>query len=180
MIYTTTEPSEALMLGGNVVILDEGQVLQTGPTTAVYQQPLTLRAAEVFSDPPVNAVQSSVTADGAVMGNDIAVPMTGHLANLAYGAYRFAFRSNHLWLSKKRESDIPIAGIVELSEINGSETFIYVHHGNSSFVVQQEGIHTFGIGNEITVFINPNHLFVYDTDGQLVASPQTAEATAHS
>jgi len=180
VVYTTTEPSEALMLGGNVVLLDEGKVLQTGPTPAVYQKPHTLRAAEVFSDPPINAIESSVTANGAVLGDDIAVPMTGHLSNLSHGSYRFAFRSNHLWLSKNKESDIPIAGIVELSEINGSETFVYVHHGNSSFVLQQEGIHTFTMGNEITVFINPKHLFVYDTDGQLVASPQTVGATAYS
>jgi glycerol transport system ATP-binding protein len=31
VVYTTTEPSEALMLGGNVVVLDEGRVMQTGP-----------------------------------------------------------------------------------------------------------------------------------------------------
>jgi glycerol transport system ATP-binding protein len=57
VVYTTTEPSEALMLGGNVVVLDEGQVLQTGATAAVYQRPETLRAAEVFSDPPINALR---------------------------------------------------------------------------------------------------------------------------
>ncbi|MDZ7697916.1 MAG: ABC transporter ATP-binding protein [Deltaproteobacteria bacterium] len=32
VVYTTTEPTEALMLGGNIVVMDEGRVLQTGPT----------------------------------------------------------------------------------------------------------------------------------------------------
>jgi hypothetical protein len=31
------------------------------------------------------------------------------------------------------------------------------------------------MGNEITVFINPKHLFVYGTAGQLVAAPPAAE-----
>lgn len=179
VVYTTTEPTEALMLGGNIVILDEGQVLQTGPTPAVYQQPNTLRAAEVFSDPPINAIDSTITPEGAVMGEDIQIPMTDRLADLDAGPYRFAFRSNHLWLSRKKESDICITGAVELAEINGSETFIYVHHGKSSFVVQQEGIHPFSMGNEIDVFINPRHLFVYDTNGRLVAAPQVAGPTVH-
>ena len=174
VVYTTTEPSEALMLGGNVVILDEGRVLQTGATAMVYQRPETLRTAEVFSDPPINALDSTVTPGGAIMGDNISVPLTGQLANLAEGSYRFAFRSNHLWLSSQEDGDIAITGKVELAEINGSETFIYVHHGKSAFVVQQEGVHPFSMGNNITVFINPKHLFVYDTAGRLVAAPPVA------
>ena len=175
VVYTTTEPSEALMLGGNVVVLDEGRVVQTGATATVYQRPETLRAAEVFSDPPINALDSAVADGRAVMGDNIPVPLTGHLANLTDGSYRFAFRSNHLWLSRQTDGDLAITGTVELAEINGSETFIYIHHGKSAFVVQQEGVHPFAMGNEITVFINPKHLFVYGTDGQLVAAPPAAE-----
>jgi glycerol transport system ATP-binding protein len=174
VVYTTTEPSEALMLGGNIAVLDEGKVLQTGTTTEVYQRPETLRAAEVFSDPPINALDSVVKNGAAVMGNDIPIPLTGHLSGLAAGAYRFAFRSNHLWISRQGEGDIAITGKVELAEINGSETFIYVHRGESAFVVQQDGVHPFSMGNQITVFINPMHLFVYDTSGRLVAAPQAA------
>jgi glycerol transport system ATP-binding protein len=177
VVYTTTEPSEALMLGGNIVILDKGQVLQTGNTSLVYQHPETLTAAQVFSDPPINALDSMVTNEGAVMGDGIQVPLTGHLAGLSPGAYRFAFRSNHLWLTRPKSGDIAISGKVELAEINGSETFIHVHHGKSTFVVQQEGIHPFSMGNPITVFISPKHLFVYDTEGRLVAAPPVAAST---
>jgi glycerol transport system ATP-binding protein len=176
VVYTTTEPSEALMLGGNVVVLDEGRVLQTGITAAVYQRPETLRAAEVFSDPPINALDSTVASGRAAMGDNIPIPLSGHLAGLADGAYRFAFRSNHLWLSSQGEGDIAISGKVELAEINGSETFIYVHHGKSAFVVQQEGVHPFAMGTPISVFINPKHFFVYDTAGRLVAAPPAAGA----
>lgn len=171
VVYTTTEPSEALMLGGKIVVLDEGRILQTGATAAVYQRPETLRAAEVFSDPPINALDSKVANGRAAMGDNIPIPLTGHLAGLAEGAYRFAFRSNHLWLSSQGDGDISISGKVELAEINGSETYIYVHHGKSAFVVQQEGVHPFAMGTPISVFINPKHFFVYDTAGRLVAAP---------
>ena len=171
VVYTTTEPSEALMLGGNIVVLDEGRVLQTGPTADVYQHPDRIRVAEVFSDPPINALTSRVTADGATMGDNIRVPMTGHLTDLAPGDYRFAFRANHLWIESRAPDDLAITGTVELAEINGSETFVYVNHGGSSFVVQQDGVHSIAMGQAITVFINPCSLFVYDTDGGLVAAP---------
>ena len=175
VVYTTTEPSEALMLGGDIVVIDEGRVLQTGATASVYQHPEYLRVAEVFSDPPINALDSRVNGEGAIMGDNIPVPMTGHLKGLAPGDYRFAFRSNHLWLSSQEAGELAISGTVELAEINGSETFIYIHHGKSAFVVQQEGVHSVAMGQEITVFIHPRHLFVYDTGGRLVAAPPVAD-----
>jgi glycerol transport system ATP-binding protein len=171
VVYTTTEPSEALMLGGHIVVLDEGRVLQTGDTPAVYQRPETLKTAQVFSDPPINALHGTRSDGAAVMGDDIPVPLTGHLAGLSAGAYRFAFRSHHLSLIRQENADIAISGKVELAEINGSETFIHVHHGNSTFVVQQDGVHSVSLGSEITVFISPKHLFVYDDQDRLVAAP---------
>ena len=172
VVYTTTEPSEALMLGGNVVVLDEGRVLQTGTTAAVYQRPEMLRTAEVFSDPPINALPSKIESGQAVMGGDIPIPLIGHLKGLEAGSYQFAFRSNHLWLSSQSDGEIAISGKVDLAEINGSETFVYIRRGESAFVVQQEGVHSVAMGSTITVFIHPQHLFVYDTGGRLVAAPQ--------
>src|ERR1700742_2058249 len=55
-VYATTEPSEALLLGGRVICLSEGRALQTGETPKVYHRPETLLVAELFSDPPLNTV----------------------------------------------------------------------------------------------------------------------------
>src|SRR6201993_4589288 len=46
-VYATTEPSEALLLGGNTVCMWEGRALQVGETPKVYRHPDTLRVAEV-------------------------------------------------------------------------------------------------------------------------------------
>jgi len=65
VVYTTTEPAEALMLGGNIIVMDEGRILQTGPTAQVYHNPGTLRTAEVFSDPPINYLTGAIDASTA-------------------------------------------------------------------------------------------------------------------
>src|SRR3979490_3408158 len=51
-VYATTEPSEALLLGGRTVCMWEGEILQAGETSKVYRHPDTMRVAQVFSDPP--------------------------------------------------------------------------------------------------------------------------------
>src|SRR5216684_4305360 len=55
-VHATTEPSEALLLGGRTVCMWEGNILQAGETSKVYRHPDTLRVAQVFSDPPLNIV----------------------------------------------------------------------------------------------------------------------------
>ncbi len=171
VVYTTTEPAEALMLGGRVVVLDEGRVLQTGPTADVYHHPTTMKVAEVFSDPPINYMDGHVEKGSIHLIRNIHFSPSGHLNGLSPGDYKFGVRSNHLFLNRQDEGDAEIQARVELAEINGSETFIHISHDNTSLVVQDEGIHPRKIGAQISVFVNPNHLFVYNPAGQLVASP---------
>ncbi len=171
VVYTTTEPREALMLGGNVVVIDEGRILQTGPTPEVYHNPATLKVAQVFSDPPINYLNGTVQAKTARLAKDIDIPLDGHLRSVPPGNYIFGVRSNHLFLSRVGKKDAEIRSTVELAEINGSETFIHVNHGNSRLVVQEDGIHPRRIGSEITIYVNPCCFFVYDKRGALVASP---------
>lgn len=174
VVYTTTEPTEALMLGGNLVVMDEGRVLQTGPTPDVFRQPATTRVAEIFSDPPINFIDGKVNENHAVIGRAIRFPLNGHLARLPVGDFRFGVRCNHLFLKPCSADDVAIKAVVELSEINGSETFIHVSHDDTRLVVQDDGVHQLKIGSEISIYVNPGHLFVYDVQGDLVASPDAS------
>ncbi len=40
-VYATTEPSEALLLGGNAATLSKGRITQFGPTIDVFHRPRT-------------------------------------------------------------------------------------------------------------------------------------------
>ena len=56
VVYATTEPTEALLLGGHTAVLDAGKVLQYGPTSEVFHRPRSIRVARAFSDPPMNLI----------------------------------------------------------------------------------------------------------------------------
>ena len=64
VVYATTEPGEALLLGGYTAVLDEGELLQYGPTAEVFHMPVSLRVARAFSDPPMNLLAATAAADG--------------------------------------------------------------------------------------------------------------------
>ena len=171
VVYTTTEPTEALMLGGNIVVLDEGRILQTGGTQSTYRHPATVKVAEVFSDPPINFLPGSIDGGAAVIGEGIRVPLRNDMQQLPSGDYTFGIRSNHFFLAPSSPDDAQIDTRVELAEINGSETFIHFIHADTQLVAQEDGIHPHRIGSPVSLHVNPGRFFVFDGKGDLVAAP---------
>jgi ABC-type sugar transport system ATPase subunit len=81
VVYATTEPTEALLLGGYTAVLDAGELLQYGPTAEVFHRPCSIRVARAFSDPPMNLVQARTVKGGVLLPNgqqlDLALPASG-------------------------------------------------------------------------------------------------------
>ncbi len=176
VVYATTEPLEALMLQGSTVVMSEGGVLQVGPTLEVYHHPASVQVGDVFSDPPMNLISGRVQGQTATLGTDIVIPLEGHLAGLPPGPYQFGVRANHLFVVAETEGRIAFNAVVELAEISGSETFIHAAHNGVSWVVQEEGVHSFGLDQNIQVFMSPRHLYVFDEAGRLAAAPVRGSA----
>ena len=134
MVYATTEPHEALIMGGEVIVMHEGRVLQTGPTAEVYRRPASTTVGAVFSDPPMNLIDVEVADGRAMAGSGLGMALASHLAGLRPGGYRLGFRANHVSMRQRSAADLPVESEVELAEVSGSETFIHVRHGELAWV----------------------------------------------
>nr|MDA3787134.1 ABC transporter ATP-binding protein [Desulfobacula sp.] len=176
VVYTSTEPAEALKLGGNIGILDEGRVLQTGITSEVFHKPASIKVAEVFSDPPINLINCHVKKSMFHLGQNVTIPLTGHVKSLTSGDYIVGVRSNHLYISPQNKTDIAIEAILDLAEINGSETFFHVNYAGTKLVVQELGVYSKKIGSKILFYLDPTNLFVFSNTGELILSPTNASA----
>jgi len=174
VVYATTEPPEALALGGNTAVLYEGRMAQFGPTVDVYQRPQSSLVAQAFSDPAMNIVAGNLEAGNLHLGDARPVPLVQHLCGLAPGHYRFGMRANHLQLERSTDTDVEFQALIALAEISGSETFVHVIHNDEAWTVQLQGIHNYRIDEQVQVYVDQSRLYVFDLDGLLVASPDNA------
>jgi glycerol transport system ATP-binding protein len=178
VVYATTEPAEALMLGGHAALLDAGRLLQFGPTIEVYHHPASLRVGSIFSDPPMNVLPAEL-GNGpdrkARLSPDVAFALPAHMQGLTGGRYSIGVRSNHVFLAAQAGATIAMPATVELSEISGSETFVHLRHDGLTLVAQREGVHRYELGQVVTLFIDPDRLFVFDGEGKLAAAPRRIE-----
>lgn len=120
-VYATTEPEEALLLGGNTATLWEGRVTQFGPTPTVYRQPVDATTARVFSDPPMNFLDVTKRGGELTFGKGQTAVAEGPLADLADGSYIAGFRPNHVELSQPATGGIMFDTRLNVTELTGSE-----------------------------------------------------------
>lgn len=175
-VYATTEPEEALLLGGNTAALSEGRVTQFGPTAEVYRRPVDATTARVFSDPPMNFLPISKTGNRLMFGDGQSATATGHLSELADGRYVAGFRPNHLEAERHVEEAMQFTATLSVTEITGSETFLHLDHHGERWVGLIHGVHDLTPGREIDVWLDPAHVYVFGEDGRLAAAAAYAAA----
>jgi glycerol transport system ATP-binding protein len=178
-VYATTEPVEALLLGGSTATLSKGRVTQFGTTVEVYRRPNSLETARIFSDPPINTL--TVHKSGGMLGSaagDLKLPASGLFAGLRDGTYTIGFRPDHLFLARPGPEAVAATATVALTEITGSESFIHIDFAGQRWVALAHGVHDLSIGQPVEVYLDPGRFFVFDSAGALAAAPGLKRAAA--
>jgi glycerol transport system ATP-binding protein len=170
VVYATTEPTEALLLGGHTATMHEGQITQFGPTAEVYRRPAGLRTAKVFSDPPINT--ASVTKEGArfILNDRVGWPAEGERAGLPDGKYIMGIRPHHVTPEGTGPGTVELEGTVLVTELSGSESVVHFDIDGQTWISQSHGIHSFKIGAEARFRMDIGKSKLFDLDDKLVAT----------
>jgi glycerol transport system ATP-binding protein len=175
-VYATTEPSEALLLGGSTATLSEGRVTQFGETIRVYREPLDILTARTFADPPLNSMDLVHEGGQLLRDGKPVMPVPAHLSAIPAGPVTVAFQPHHLML-QSRPYTHQLAVRTHVSEIAGSESFIHLEFAGERWVMLTHGIHDIDPDQIIDVHLDTRHLMAFDpaTGATLAASQAKAE-----
>ena len=126
LIYTTTDPRDALLLADQVVLMADNRVLQSGTVDTVYSAPGSRQAAELMSDPAVNGIDEE-----------------GWLV-----------RPEHLSLVAPEQDSACFTVTVDSYETNGSQTYLHAQYTDGSgplrsWIAKLAGMHTFQAGEQV-------------------------------
>ena len=169
VVYATTEPTEALLFGGNTATLHEGRVTQFGPTAEIYRQPRDLITARVFSDPPINTAPITKQGSEILIGDSIRLPAGKVGAAIPDGVIRLGIRPHHITPIARERRPRPIEGRVLVTELSGSESVVHFDLSGRTWVSQSHGIHPFEVGSTARLYVDVDESFFFDDDGRLIA-----------
>ncbi|MEZ5830981.1 MAG: ABC transporter ATP-binding protein [Dongiaceae bacterium] len=168
VVYATTEPTEALLFGGNTATLHEGRVTQFGPTAEVYRQPNDLLSAEVFSDPPINTAPVT-KIDGKIQLEDgTNWPTPASMSGAPDGRYTLGIRAHHITPIQQNGSMVSVEGTVRVVELSGSESVLHFDRGGRTWISQSHGVHPYEVGATAKLYVDIGHSFLFGADGRLI------------
>lgn len=166
VVYATSEPLEALMLGGFTATLHEGRVIQYGPTARIYRAPSTLTSAQVFSDPPMNTATVEKRGERFFLTEAISWSAPSVFAGLGDGRYTVGIRPHHLTLNGEGAGSVEVSGSVLVAEISGSESVIHVNVEGNSWVSESHGVHPYEVGESAQLHIDIGQCLYFGRDGE--------------
>lgn len=177
-VYATTEPMEALLLGGSTATLLEGRLTQFGPTAEVYRRPGDIATAGVFSDPPLNMLKAVKSAGAVRLENGASIPVAGVFADVPDGSYTIGVRAHHLQVEAGGEHDghaqsgtvadgarFRLRASVSVAEITGSETYLHMEMGTTALIALLPGIRALEPGAAVDVLVDPSEILLFDSTG---------------
>jgi len=168
VVYATTEPSDALMIGGNTATILEGKIIQYGKTLDVYNNPENLTSAEVFSDPPMNIAKVNKSGDLCSLLEANTTWKTNK--RIKDGSYTIGIRPHNVTVKKTSTNSVEIKGKVMISELSGSESLIHFKYGQSNWVSLSSGSHKINIGEEMKLYMNVDECLFFDQNNRLVSN----------
>lgn len=173
-VYATTEPHEALLLGGNTATLSEGRVTQFGPTIEVFRKPNDLITARTFADPPLNTIVLRKAGASFLLDGGVSLPVPADITGVADASYTIGFQPHHLSLQRPNDQAVPVRAKVSITEITGSESFVHLDFADARWVMLSHGILDLTTDDEVEVFIDPRHIMVFDAAGRSVGATRLA------
>ena len=169
VVYATTEPSEALLFGGNTATMHEGRITQFGPTSSSYRRPQDLITAQVFSEPPMNTAKIEKRGSDIIIFDNKKWPVGAAGKNLSDGHYTIGIRPHNIAAFKNGKTIGSFKASVIVTEISGSESVIHANVNGQTWISQSHGIHAMPIGSNAELFVDLDQSLFFDEKGRLVS-----------
>ena len=166
LIYASTDPLEAMQLNGDIIVIDEGKVLQTGSAKEVFENPATAKVAEITNDPAMNINKGHIQDNTLVMNNNVQIQIPDQLKSIPNGDYQVGIRATDLYLD-----DNGFSFDVEISEISGSETFLHLRNNNLKCVATIEEVKTYEANEVVKINFDKSKIYLFKETGELLHSP---------
>ena len=145
MIYVTHDQVEAMTLADRIVVLQAGRVEQVGTPMELYEKPANLFVAGFIGSPKMNLISG---------------PPAERVKCKTLG-----IRPEHIEISTKKAANA-IGGMVEYTEVLGSDSFVYVTTDQGLVTAREAGRTACKKGDKVYLLPQAQHVHRFDEQGR--------------
>ncbi len=178
-IYVTHDQTEAMTMGTRIVVMKDGFVQQIDSPINLYNKPVNMFVAGFIGSPQMNFATCTVEeADGVVSlkfsGNEIKLP-----EGLATKVKEAGCIGKEVILGIRPEDlhdeeaflslnpDAILTAHVEVTELMGAETYLYLKIGDNSFTARVDPRSTAKVDETIKIGVDLNKIHLFDKETEV-------------
>ena len=182
VIYVTHDQTEAMTMGSRIVVMKDGYIQQVDSPQVLYEKPVNMFVAGFIGSPQMNFVDVKVEKQGADiflrMGRfTIKLPeqkaekiLAGGYVDktVVMGVRPEAVHDEQMYLEAYQDSQFESK--VEVVELLGSESLIYMMLENTNFIARVKPRNNIYVGDTMRFAINPNKVHVFDKETENIVT----------
>ena len=170
-IYVTHDQTEAMTMADRIVVMKDGYIQQVGTPYELYFNPVNMFVAGFIGEPPMNFVRS-VTSGGAIniLGSRVElshVLSDSTAAGLEGKEVALGFRPEGILLGAQPDSYV-FEATVDLTELLGDNTNVYVSVGSDSLILKVDPHDTPKLDTTITFSLPYSNAYLFDCETENV------------
>ncbi|HTV69223.1 MAG TPA: sn-glycerol-3-phosphate ABC transporter ATP-binding protein UgpC [Rhizobiaceae bacterium] len=149
-VYVTHDQIEAMTMADRIVVMRDGEILQTGTPTELYESPVDVFTARFIGSPSMNLIPGRRDSAKIVLAED---------GNISIGV-----RPHDLIVSSGDHagSVLNLTGIVTAVEPLGSETLVHLDADGRSVIATAPGKAIPAVGSSLTCTAVSGSLYIFD------------------
>ena len=168
-IYVTHDQTEAMTLADRIVVMKNGYIQQTGTPYELYFKPANVFVAGFIGEPPMNFARGEISGGKIAFGEqelDLR-KVREDIAELEGRKVVLGFRPEAIDL-RGREDACRITAKVELTEMLGDNTNIYITSGSQQAILKVDSHDTPETDAEISFGIPYESIYLFDGETEKV------------
>jgi multiple sugar transport system ATP-binding protein len=164
ILFVTHDQIEALTMADRIAVLNEGQIVQQGQPTDIYDRPANTFVAQLVGTPRINLLAAN-RANGTVQVKNsvlnLPAPAQALPADVLLG-----IRPEDVRLDPQGKFN----GQIVLREPLGVETILHIRLGEQTLLSLIPGMSDLQLGAEVRFNLSPDKLHWFDARGQRIAA----------
>ena len=161
IVYVTHDQIEAMTMADKIVVMRDGEILQVGTPTDLYENPTDVFTARFIGSPSMNMLPATISAGVLTVEG----AQTAGLTLPAHdGGVLVGLRPHDLIVvTEAAPAGFTATGAVAAVEPLGSETLVHVQIGSSQVIATAPGRVVPAIGSTVMLHAQPGSLYLFDS-----------------
>ena len=178
-IYVTHDQTEAMTMGSRIVVMKDGVVQQVASPQEIYENPANMFVAGFIGSPQMNFIDAKIEAISSEIAlifdsEKIILPKNmgeilkekGYLGKeVIMGIRPEHIEDNEEYI--RNNKDTTITAKVEVTELMGAESYIYVTNGNNSLTVRVNGSTLVQSGDNAKFALKIDKVHIFDKETEI-------------